>query len=110
MSYEELEERGIFLPEEHWGESELHRPSSPWLFAGLGAVAGAACLGMVVGGGGALTWLGAGVFLLTLWAFTGIATRAIDRQNQRVERVRRDGSSEPVETGEENAGGGSEPR
>lgn len=88
MSYDELEKHGIFLPEEHWGESELNRPSSPWPFAGLGTVAGASCLAMALGGGGPLTWLGTGAFLLTLWGFTWVATRAIDRQNGRIERAK----------------------
>jgi hypothetical protein len=87
MSYEELEKHGIFLPKTHWGESELNRPSSPWLLAGLGVVGGSAFAAMALGGGRSLTWLGTGVFLLTLWGFTWVATRAIDRQNRRLEAV-----------------------
>lgn len=101
MSYDELEKHGIFLPESHWGESDLNRPSSPWLLAGLGAVAGAACIGMVLGRGGALTWLGAGLFLLTLWGFTWAATRAIDRQNHRIEQVKGGRSPGHGETSDE---------
>lgn len=110
MSYDELEKHGIFLPESHWGESQLNRPSSPWLLAGLGTVAGAACIGMVLGRGGAVTWLCAGLFLLTLWGFTWAATRAIDRQNRRVEQVKGDGPPGHVETGDEPEEQGTRPR
>jgi hypothetical protein len=99
MSYDDLEQHGIFLPKTHWGESELNRPSSPWLLAGLGVGGGSACAAMAVGGGGWLTWLGSGVFVLTLWGFTWVATRAIDRQNRRLESA---GHRDPgaVETGD----------
>jgi len=88
VSYDELEERGIFLPEEHWGESELTRPASPWLLAVLGSLAALACVAMVVGQGRVLTWLGCGAFIVLLWAFTFVTGRTIDRQNRRIEAAK----------------------
>lgn len=88
MSYDELEEHGIFLPEEHWGESELTRPASPWLLAVLGGLAGLACVAMVLGQGRLLTWVGCGAFVALLWAFTFVTARTIDRQNRRIEAAK----------------------
>ncbi len=43
----------------------------------LGILAVASAVAMLVGGGQLLTWIGAGLFILVLWAFTWISIRAV---------------------------------
>lgn len=90
MSYEELEERGIFLPEEEWGKTALTSSANPWLLALLGLALGAACAAMVFGRGGAWTWVGAGAFTAFLWLYTWVTTVGIERQAERVAELRRE--------------------
>jgi hypothetical protein len=76
MSLEELERAGLLLPREEWGRPPDGRPGRLVLLpVGLGAV----CSGwlMYTGNGGALTWVGLGLFLLALAAFTLVSLRSI---------------------------------
>lgn len=88
MSFEELEKRGIFLPEDEWGKVELASSANPWLLAAISLTAIAACIAMVVGGGGAWTWIGAGAFVLGLWAYLLVMVLGIDRQAKRMAALR----------------------
>lgn len=83
MSFEELERRGIFLPQEEWGEVELTSSANPWRLAALGTVPIAGCIAMILGEGGAWTWIGAGAFVVGLWAYLWSMIRGIDRQAER---------------------------
>jgi len=84
MSFEELEKRGIFLPKDEWGEVELASSANPWLLAALGFVLIASCVAMILGGGGGWTWIGAGAFVVGLWAYLWVMTLGIDRQAERM--------------------------
>lgn len=82
MSLEDLERAGITLPRAQWGkrrpDSAVNRP----LFLAGGAGAIAAGILMYCGGGGITTWAGAIFFLLSFFAITLIALRAVTGQCQ----------------------------
>jgi hypothetical protein len=42
---------------------------------------------MVVGAGAALTWLGAGLFVIFLYGYAVISSRAVDGQNRQIESL-----------------------
>ena len=87
MSFEELKEHNIFLPEEEWGGLDLHTAVNlPALIATL--VTGlTSCVLMAAGGGRVLTWIGAALFILFMLSFAVVSNRGIDRQNRRVEEL-----------------------
>lgn len=83
MSLEDLQEAGVLLPEEEWGERALDSTMSRVGILATGAVAGLATVGMYLGGGGGWTWISAGIFLVDLFGFTALAWRAVNVQNRR---------------------------
>lgn len=87
MSYEDLKQHNIFLPEEHWDELDLSSSvNQPLLF--LTIILGlASCTLMVIGGGGTLTWIGAGLFFVFLLSFTLVSNVGIENQNAIVDDV-----------------------
>lgn len=90
MTLDDLDEQGVLLPEEEWGEHPLETtaPEVPLLAAFLAAVTG--CVLMYVGAGGPLTGVGTVLFLAALYGMTWMCDRAILRQRERV-RERRGG-------------------
>jgi len=87
MSYEDLKERNIFLPEEHWDELDLSSSvNQPLLFSSLAAGV-TACVLMAIGGGQTLTWIGGGLFIIFLVSFTFISINGINNQNKTVDEV-----------------------
>lgn len=87
MSYEDLAQHDLFLPEEHWGTVDLGSSVNPWLLALVGALGLAACVLIPLGGGHGLTWVGAGLFVAFLYAFAIVACRGVDRQNRHIEEL-----------------------
>lgn len=87
MSYEDLEEHNIFLPEEHWDELDLSSSVNQPLLLLTVAVGVVACILMVLGGGSTLTWIGAGLFLIFLLSFTIVSNAGINNQNNTVDEV-----------------------
>jgi hypothetical protein len=87
MSYEQLEQQELLLPEQHWGEAELSSSASLWLVALAGALAGLAIALMVLGRGGVVTWLGVGLFIAFLYGYALLSSLAIDAQNRRIEKL-----------------------
>lgn len=83
MSLEDLQEAGVLLPEEEWGERTLESTASRPGYVVMGIVAVACGALMFTGDGGTTTWLAAVVFLLDLLAFTWLSWRAVDRQKRR---------------------------
>ncbi len=90
MTFEDLEEQGVILPEEEWGQHELQTTVRrvPLAIAFLGAVAG--WVAALLGGGGPVTWAGVAAFLTMLLAVTWLCDRGVVRQRHRVEEVRRE--------------------
>ncbi|MFB6098683.1 MAG: hypothetical protein ABEK84_06160 [Salinibacter sp.] len=87
MSYDDLKEHDIFLPEEEWGDLDLETSVSiPTLIATfvLGAVS---CVMMVLGGGGPWTWIGAVLFIGFMFAFALVSNAGIERQHRRIEAL-----------------------
>lgn len=97
MSFEHMEERGVFLPEEKWGEMDLSSSGHPALVLLSFAVAVGSCVLMVWGGGGPLTWLGVVAFGTFLVGYAWLEARAIERQNETVRRLGKRSSSESPE-------------
>lgn len=83
MSIDDLQDAGVLLPEEEWGERALDSTMNRVGAVLTGAVGVAAGAGMYLGGGGTLTWISASVFLFDLLAFTALAWRAVNVQNRR---------------------------
>jgi hypothetical protein len=97
MSIEDLREQGVLLPEEEWGEHRLET-TVPLVPVAVGYVTAVLSLvAMYVGGGGTLTWIGAGTFLVALYTLTWMCDRAVLRQRTRVRRE--SGGASDAETG-----------
>ena len=80
MSLEDLERAGITLPRDQWGKRELHSAVNRPLFLAAAAAAIVGGILMYWGNGGVATWLGAILFLLSLFTVTAIALRAVTAQ------------------------------
>ncbi len=87
MSYEDLEEHNIFLPEEHWDELDLSSSVNQPLLLFTIILGLVSCALMVIGGGDALTWIGAGLFFVFLYSFTWVSNAGIENQNETVDKV-----------------------
>ena len=85
MSLEDLQDQGVLLPEERWGEHDLETTAPRWwlLAVFLTAVAGLAAT--YLGDGGGWTWIGIVTFLAALYAATILCDRAVERQRERME-------------------------
>lgn len=90
MSYEDLEEHNIFLPEEHWDELDLSSSVNQPLLLLTIIIGLTACTLMVIGAGDTLTWLGAGLFVVFLYSFTWVSNAGIENQNETVDEVMRE--------------------
>lgn len=87
MSYEDLKEHNIFLPEEHWEELDLSSSVNQPLFLLVIIIGLVSCILMVIGAGNSLTWIGAGLFFVFLYSFTVVSNAGIDNQNVRVDKL-----------------------
>lgn len=87
MSYNDLKEHNIFLPEEHWNELDLSSSVNQPLLLLTMIIGITACVLMVIGAGQSLTWIGAGLFVGFLYAFTWVSNAGIDKQNDVVDEV-----------------------
>lgn len=83
MTLDDLRDAGVLLPEERWGEPDLHTTMSRPGTIAAGVVAVGSGIAMYAGHGSATTWIGAGLFLADLFGFTWLAMRAIDAQRKR---------------------------
>lgn len=97
MSFEHMQERGVFLPEEQWGEMDLSTSGHPVLVLLSFAIAVGSCVLMVWGGGGPVTWLGGTLFVIFLVGYAWLEARAIEDQNETVRRLGKRPSSESPE-------------
>ena len=80
MGLEHLQRAGILLPEEEWGRRPLEPMTNRPALLAVGVAALAALAFMLAGGGRALTWIGCGLYLATLVAFTILSLRAVEAQ------------------------------
>lgn len=87
MSYKDLKKHNIFLPEEHWDELDLSSSvNQPLLLLSIITGLVAAVL-MVIGEGTALSWWGAGLFIIFFYSFTLVSNTGIEKQNEIVDKV-----------------------
>lgn len=86
MGLEELDEAGVLLPEEEWGEHELKTTvhQVPMLIGSILAVVG--WVMAYLGGGHLLTWVGIAAFLVAFFAIIWMCDRAVTRQRKRFRR------------------------
>jgi len=94
MSYEELQDHDIFLPENHWGELDLSSSVNQPLLLSTLVLGVVSCVIMVYGEGNYLTWIGTGLFFVFLVSFTLVSNAGIDHQNNVVDDVMRDDEPE----------------
>lgn len=87
MSYEDLREHNIFLPEEHWDELDLSSSVNQPLLLLVIIIGLVSCILMVIGAGNSLTWIGTGLFFVFLFSFTVVSNAGINNQNVRVDKV-----------------------
>ena len=72
MSMKDLEEMGILLPENKWGQSDLHTTVDKIQLVASGLLALGAVICGYTGNGGLLTWIGVGMFFIFVGWFTRI--------------------------------------
>jgi Flp pilus assembly protein TadB len=90
MTIEDLREQDVLLPEEEWGRHRLETTVPEWPLAAAFLVAAASLVVAYLGDGGTTTWIGVGVFLVTLYLITWLVDRAVLRQRERFRRERRE--------------------
>jgi len=114
MSYEDLQDHDIFLPEEVWGKVDLSSSVNELALTLVYLLGVTSCVLMVIGGGDMLTWLGVLGFLVFMVLFTLVSNAGIEHQNQVIEEleaeVARGGDAETDTPGEEGADSGTEER
>lgn len=93
MTLEDLQEQGVLLPEEEWGEHALSSTVPRLALLGLLAVAAASVVAALVGDGRTLTFVAMGVFIASLFALTWVLDRSIVRLRRRERRESRRGGT-----------------
>lgn len=86
MTLEDLQQHGVLLPENEWGEHSLETTTRQWGLAVAFLTAAAALIAALLGDGGLLTWIGIGAFLVMFFAITWMCDRAVLRLRQRIQR------------------------
>lgn len=87
MSYEDLEDHNVFLPEDVWGEVDLTASVNQWLLSGVMLLGVASCIMMWLGHGSALTWWGGLLFVVFLYSFMWVSNAGIEYQNQEIDEL-----------------------
>jgi hypothetical protein len=77
MSLEDMEQDGILLPRDQWGTRELRTRVGRWPMVVIAILAVVAAVLMYLGNGNVVTWIGAGLFLVSLAGFTWVSLRGI---------------------------------
>ncbi len=85
MSIKDLKEMGILLPEEKWGQFDLHTSVNKPQLVGAGILALIGSVLGYAGNGGTCTWIGVMLFFVSLGWFTVISVKAINKQNEEIE-------------------------
>jgi hypothetical protein len=77
MSLKDLESAGVTLPPDQWGKQAVRSTvNKPGFLSSAGGAVAAAAL-MLIGQGELTTWLGAVLFLLSLFLATVVSFRAV---------------------------------
>lgn len=103
MTLEDLQQEGVLLPEEEWGEHALTSTVPRLPLVGLLAVLAASIVVALIADGGTLTFVAMGAFIAALIALTWVLDRSLVRLRRRErrerERSRRDGDDGNAESG-----------
>ncbi len=87
MSYEDLEEHNVFLPQDAWGEADLTTTINEPLLLGVFSIGIGGCILMWRGNGSWLTWAGACLFVLFMYVFLFVSNSGIERQNKEINQL-----------------------
>lgn len=94
MTLEDLQEQGVLLPEDEWGEYELTSTVPGPALLALFAIAAASIAVSLIDDGGLLTLVSLGVFILDLFGLTLLLDRSVVRLRARTRsRLRQLGKS-----------------
>jgi hypothetical protein len=88
MTLEDLQQQGVLLPEEEWGEHALTSTVPRLTVLGLLTVEVAGIVMAYLADGGALTFVGIGAFIAALFTLTWVLDRSIVRLRRRERRER----------------------
>ncbi len=77
MSVSDLKKLGLLRPESEWSGKGVGRSAYPVRTAFFGLLGLAGCVGMVLGDGGAWTWIGLAVFMVMLTLFVIVNLKAV---------------------------------
>ena len=91
MSYEDLKEQGILLPEEEWGNHRIETTVSQIPVLLLFVVSIIGCVLMFTGGGKEWTWIGIIIFFAGFFTMITLNNRAVHQQRERFLKERRKG-------------------
>ncbi len=92
MALRDLHDLGLLLPREHWGGVPRASLRTGLLTAGASAMGLASALLIWFGAGGTWTFVGVGLFFLTLLAFLLVTFRAVEERMARLEAIGADGA------------------
>lgn len=87
MSFEDLKQHDIFLPESEWGKLDLSTSVNLPAIIAIFLTGAAGCVLMVVGDGSLLTWIGAALFILFMIGFALVSNAGIERQDRRIKEL-----------------------
>ena len=85
MSLRDLEEMGILLPQDKWGQLDLHTSVNKVQLVGAALLAAVGAIMGYAGNGGPVTWVGVALLLVFFAWFTWLSMTAVDAQNEEVE-------------------------
>lgn len=95
MSYEDLKEQGILLPEKEWGDHRMETTVSQIPVALLFVVSIIGCVLIFTGGGKEWTWIGTIIFFAGFFTLIALNNRAVQQQRKRFLKERKkDGKKE----------------
>lgn len=87
MSYEDLKEHNVFLPEPVWGKVDLTASVNQVLLTLVLLTGVGSCVMMWIGNGSTLTWWGTVLFILFLYAFLWVSNSGIESQNEEIDEL-----------------------
>lgn len=88
MTLEDLQQEGVLLPEEEWGEHALTSTVPRLPLVGLLAVLAASIVVALIADGGTLTFVAMGAFIAALFGLTWMLDRSVVRLRRRESRER----------------------
>lgn len=85
MSFKQLKEAGLILPEDEWGKLKFQKPHYSFAILVIFILSFASCVVMYIGNGSLITWLGLFAFIISLALFTFFSIKSINLQITKLE-------------------------